>query len=55
MDQAAGYKPVILLSLANQGWPENEIVDDFGTIESSQRNDTGNYDDDKSLGKHSIF
>jgi hypothetical protein len=55
VDEAAGHKPVVLFSLANHGRPENEIVDDFGTIEPCQRNDTRDYDDDKSLGKHSLF
>ncbi len=45
MDQSAGDEPVILSSVIDGRWPENQIVDDLGIAEARYGNDAGYCDD----------
>ena len=42
MNKTRSNKTVVLVFIFDHRWPEDEVVDDFFTVESSKRNNTGN-------------
>jgi hypothetical protein len=55
MNQSAGHKPIVLPAVADGWWPEDQIVNYFGTIEARKADDTGNYNNTYRKAEHPYF